>query len=71
MDAYPATAASMFEALRDGNKAEFSLDVLLSTEFKKLKCPGYIAEGLIWLEGRLKKKQVDVLPTIEYGGMAK
>lgn len=62
-----ATAASMFEALRDGNKAEFSLDVLLSDEFNTLKCPGYISEGLIWLEDRLKKKQVDVLPNIEDG----
>lgn len=63
----PATATSMFEALREGNKAEFSLDVLLSDEFQKLKCPMYISEGLIWLEDRLKKKQVDVLPTIDGG----
>lgn len=62
-----ATAKSMFEVLRDGNKAEFSLDVLLSDEFEKLKCPEYISEGLIWLEDRLKKKQVDVLPNIEDG----
>lgn len=61
------TAASMFEALRGGNKAEFSLDVLLSDEFNTLKCPRYISEGLIWLEDRLKKKQVDVLPNIEDG----
>jgi predicted ATP-dependent endonuclease of OLD family len=65
------TAAAIFDALRGGNKAEFALDVLLSEEFNKLKCPGYIAEGLIWLEERLKKKQVDVLPTIEDEGMAK
>lgn len=66
------TGADMFEALRDGNKAEFSLDVLLSEDFKSLKCPGYIAEGLSWLEERLKGKQVDVLPTIEEeGAMAK
>lgn len=61
----PATAASIFDALRDGNKAAFSLDVLLSDEFNKLKCPSYISEGLIWLEERLKKKQVDILPAIE------
>lgn len=63
-----ATAADMFIALRDGNKAEFSLDVLLSEDFKNLKCPGYIAEGLNWLQERLKGKQVDVLPTIEEEG---
>ncbi|QFX95105.1 ATP-dependent nuclease [Acidithiobacillus thiooxidans] len=63
-------ADAMFVALRSGNKAEFALDVLLSEEFKTLKCPDYIAEGLIWLEERLKKKQVDVLPSIEDGVMA-
>jgi predicted ATP-dependent endonuclease of OLD family len=67
----PTAAAAMFEALRDGNKAEFSLDVLLSKEFGTLKCPAYISEGLTWLEQRLKKKQVDVLPAIEGGGVAK
>jgi predicted ATP-dependent endonuclease of OLD family len=61
------TADSLFEALRGGNKAEFALDVLLSEEFSKLKCPGYISEGLVWLQERLKKKQVDVLPSIEGG----
>jgi len=62
------TAESLFNALRDSNKkAEFALDVLLSEEFSKLKCPGYISEGLIWLQERLKKKQVDVLPSIEDG----
>lgn len=66
-----ATAASMFDALRGGNKAEFSLDVLLSEKFNELKCPVYIAEGLVWLEHRLKMKQVDVLPAIEDGGMPK
>jgi predicted ATP-dependent endonuclease of OLD family len=67
----PTTATAMFDALRDGNKAEFSLDVLLSREFSTLKCPAYISEGLTWLEQRLKKKQVDVLPAIDGGGMAK
>jgi hypothetical protein len=64
------TAVSLFEALREGNKAEFALDVLLSEEFSKLKCPSYIAEGLIWLQERLKKKQVEVLPSIEDGVVA-
>ena len=62
-----ATATSMFDALRGGNKAEFALDVLFSDEFNMLKCPRYISEGLIWLEDHLKKKQVDVLPNIEDG----
>ncbi|WP_018076531.1 AAA family ATPase [Thiobacillus denitrificans] len=64
------TADSLFQALRGGNKAEFALDVLLSEEFCKLKCPGYISEGLMWLQERLKEKQVDVLPSIEDGVVA-
>ena len=63
-----AIATELFEALRDGNKAEFSLDVLYSEDFENLKCPGYIAEGLNWLQERLKGKQVDVLPSIEEKG---
>ncbi len=63
------TTDAMFEALRDAKKAEFSLDVLLSNEFEKLKCPTYIAEGLSWLEDRLKKKQVEVLPVIDGDGI--
>lgn len=66
-----AIGTAMFDALRKGNKAEFSLDVLLSEDFSNLKCPTYIAEGLIWLEERLKRKQVDVLPTIEQEEIAK
>ncbi|UUZ63320.1 hypothetical protein LP417_27630 [Polaromonas sp. P1-6] len=48
----------------EGNKAEFSLDVIASADFEKLKCPTYIGEGLTWLEERLKVKQVEVLPEL-------
>ncbi|MBS4097952.1 MAG: AAA family ATPase [Sulfuricella sp.] len=57
-----AIGLAMFEALRNGSKAAFSLDIILSKDFTNLKCPRYIGEGLEWLEGRLRTKQVDVLP---------
>lgn len=56
-------SGSLFDALRDGKKAEFALDVIDAKDFDDLKVPGYIAEGLSWLEGRLKKKQVEILGT--------
>lgn len=57
-----AIGKAMFDALRSGNKAEFSLDVIWSKNFNDLKCPQYISEGLMWLQERLQAKQVDVLP---------
>jgi predicted ATP-dependent endonuclease of OLD family len=57
-----AISQTMFDALRDGNKAEFSLDVIWSKNFKDIKCPKYIAEGLEWLEEHLRAKRVEVLP---------
>lgn len=57
-----AIGLAMFEALRKGSKAEFSLDIIWSKNFKSLKCPQYIGEGLVWLEERLRAKQVEVLP---------
>lgn len=57
-----AIGMAMFDALRNGKKAEFSLDVIGSKNFNDLKCPQYIGEGLAWLEGRLRAKQVEILP---------
>lgn len=51
----------MFDALRDGKKAEFALDLLFREEPKEIKVPLYINEGLIWLEEKLKMKQKDFL----------
>lgn len=44
-----ATGKAMFDALRNGKKAEFALDVILAEEFDALIVPHYIAEGLEWL----------------------
>lgn len=57
----------MFDALRTGKKAEFALEVIDAKEFDAIKVPSYIAEGLAWLQSRLEKKQVDILP--ENGGV--
>lgn len=60
-----AIGQKMYEALRDGKKAEFALDVILAEGFDALIVPRYIAEGLEWLQDRLKKKQAEILPAAE------
>jgi hypothetical protein len=60
-DSISTKAKALFDALRDGKKAEFALDVIDAKDFDDLEVPGYIAEGLSWLEKRLKKKQVEIL----------
>lgn len=62
---------AFFDALDGGDKAAFSLDVIWSKDFKSLKCPIYISEGLSWLEERLRRKQVEVLPDAPKVGVAK
>lgn len=56
---------AMFHVLKSGKKAEFALDVLNAEAFESLTVPLYIAEGLAWLQERLAKKQVDILPSVE------
>ena len=58
----PTIGEKLFEALKQGKKAEFALDVISAEDFETLKVPTYIAEGLAWLEQKLKKKQVEILP---------
>jgi predicted ATP-dependent endonuclease of OLD family len=54
-------ADDLFEALRDGNKAEFALQVLGDPGFPDLTVPEYIREGLVWLESKLRKKQSELV----------
>jgi hypothetical protein len=55
---------AMFKALKDGKKAEFTLELLYLKEPKELKVPTYINEGLSWLQDQLERKQKGVsLPT--------
>ena len=51
----------MFEALKDGKKAEFALNLLFQKESDKLNVPLYIKEGLIWLQEKLDIKQKELL----------
>jgi len=56
--------AALFTALRSADKAKFALDLLFYQSPSKLTVPGYIAEGLAWLETELKHKQVEVSPPV-------
>lgn len=55
----------MYQALKNGKKAEFALDLLEAEGFDDLVVPRYIAQGLEWLLAQLKKKQAEILPEIE------
>lgn len=60
-----AIGKGMYDALKNGKKAEFALDVLEIKTFDDIVVPSYIAEGLQWLLNELKKKQVEILPQAE------
>lgn len=66
-----AIGKSMYDALKNGKKAEFALDVLEIENFDKIIVPSYIADGLEWLLKQLKKKQVEILPREEQAVQAK
>ncbi|QXW42694.1 AAA family ATPase [Pseudomonas amygdali] len=52
---------ALFDELRNGDKAEFALQVLEDPDFNKLTVPEYIRDGLTWLEDKLKKKSKELL----------
>lgn len=60
-----AIGSRMYQALKDGKKAEFALDVLEADGFDGLVVPRYIAEGLEWLLAQLRKKQAEILTEIK------
>lgn len=66
-------AATLFSDLRNGKKAEFALDVLDGKNFEALVIPQYIAGGLEWLQGMLKKKDYERMeaPAVEAEGLAR
>jgi hypothetical protein len=51
----------MFDALDKGKKAEMALELLYLKEPNELTPPKYIAEGLEWLQDKLKNKDSDSL----------
>jgi len=60
-----AIGGKMYNALKNGKKAEFALDVMEVENFDTIVVPRYIAEGLEWLLAQLKKKQVEILPLVK------
>jgi len=53
----PELGRKFFDALREGKKAEFALQLIYLEELKDIQIPTYIKEGLAWLESQLKKVQ--------------
>lgn len=57
-------AESLYDAIKDRGKAEFALEMLLCIEEEgAVVVPGYISEGLRWLESEVSK--LPVLPSSE------
>ena len=61
-------ADEVSQALKDGGKAEFALNLLYSDEGDKIKVPTYIHEGLLWLTQQLKRKEADIIGDSAGGG---
>ncbi|MGP2655427.1 ATP-dependent endonuclease [Malaciobacter sp. WC5094] len=55
----------IFDAIRNGDKAKFALDLLYIADPKELVIPSYIKEGLKWLDGELITKQNNLINDIE------
>ena len=53
----------MFAKLEKGSKAEMALELLYLSEPDQIEAPGYIADGLKWLEKSLESRKVDTIST--------
>lgn len=53
-------ASKVAQALGQGGKAEFAMDLLDSDEIDKLKVPSYIDGGLLWLAQQLQRREDDI-----------
>lgn len=59
-----ALAERLYEAIEDGDKAEFALEILLNIEDEEaVKTPGYIGKGLEWLASEVAA--LPILPSTE------
>ena len=63
MDTLEDAANDMFRNLEKGSKAEMALELLYRSEPNQIEPPGYIADGLKWLEKSLEAKAVDAILT--------
>ena len=62
-DTLEDAANDMFRNLEKGSKAEMALELLYLSDPDQLEPPGYIADGLKWLEKNLEAKTVDAILT--------
>ena len=62
-DTLEDAANDMFRNLEKGSKSEMALELLYRSEPDQLEPPGYIADGLKWLEKNLEAKTVDAILT--------
>ena len=53
----------MFANLEKGSKAEMALELLCRSEPDQIQAPGYITDGLKWLEKSLEARKVDAVST--------
>lgn len=53
------SSKDMFDALKDGEKAKFALELLFLEDPEKLKVPHYIKEGFEWLQEKLEMRKDD------------
>ncbi|QNR98805.1 hypothetical protein ICJ04_07965 [Stenotrophomonas sp. 169] len=56
----PELSSSIQAALKTGDKAEFSMTLLESSDLDQVGLPDYIHKGLLWLIAQLKRKEDDV-----------
>ena len=62
-DTLEDASKDMFDSLEKGSKAEMALELLYLTEPSQVEPPGYIADGLRWLEEKLQERKVDAIST--------
>lgn len=66
-DSIPTLHHNFLDELDKAKKAEFALDILYSTDLASLTVPGYIHNGLVWLEEKLSQRQQEVRMTNSVG----
>ena len=52
---------AMFDALKDGKKAEMALELLFTTDPHEIQPPEYITEGLDWLKDKLNEHNTELI----------
>lgn len=62
-DTLEDASKDMFDSLEKGSKAEMALELLYLSEPSQVEPPGYIADGLKWLEENLQERKVDAIST--------